>query len=75
LWAVFVAAWAAAWWAAGLMWTAPVARAFIAVHLLVFANEGTLQWQDLFTAACCVVLVELIHRRLGAAPATSLGVA
>ena len=73
LWAVFVGAWAAAWWAAGWMRTAPVARALIALHLLMFANEGTLQWQDLFTAACCVVLVEGIHRRLGAAPATSLG--
>jgi hypothetical protein len=75
LWAVFVAAWAGTWWAAGWMHTAPVARASIALHMLVFANEGTLHWPDLATAACCVLLVESIHRRLEAAPANSLEVA
>jgi hypothetical protein len=71
LWVVFVGGWAFAWWAAGRMWTAPVARALMAVHMLVFANEGTLSWPDLATAACCVLLIEGIHRRLAAGPANS----
>jgi len=71
LWVIFVGGWAAAWWAAGWMRTAPVARALMAIHILVFANEGTLSWPDLATAACCVLLIEGIHRWLAAGPANS----
>jgi hypothetical protein len=64
MWVVFVAGAAAAWWASGRLRTAAASRALIGLHLLTFANEGTLQWQDVVAAAVCVLAVEGVHRRL-----------